>query len=632
MKRIAPADWTPIGVESLETTAEQAVRAVTHTSVVAGPGAGKTELLAQRACYLLQTGICASPKRILAISFKKDARRNLSDRVKQRCGRELARRFDSMTFDAFAKGLVDRFLNAIPEERRPTDGYEVATHFAKPEIQQFLSNLAPPTHIGTKADIAGIEPTRFLRDYVHPFRLLQTQYPTAIGAWAAHQWWMRWLQTTPQSFLSFPMIGRLAELLLRTNPQIASALQTTYGFVFLDEFQDTTRVQFDLLETAFSGADAVNSAVGDNKQRIMGWAEALDDAFATFEHVFPAQRINLCMNFRSSPELVAVQRGMIAELDSRAERPTASRVATGLTDACSVWLFPDSATEAGHVADKIVELCNSGVAPRDICVLVKQRVDVYADPLIKALAFRNIAGRNEAKVQDLLVEPVVELIILFLRCAAGDNSAWPAAVQAFAELSPSANERKQRPERVLAQFIRKLKSETDGNKWGHETITVVVKSVVEFLDPDAIRSEFPQYRQGNYLTETLKNLRDLLVSNAASGASLGELLDVTLGMNSIPIMTIHKSKGLEYDTVIFLGLEDDAFWSFTTQADEDRCAFFVAFSRAKNRALFTFSESRVSRAGYRPKKQSRAAISSLYQMLQRAGAVESDFRHPPVTG
>ncbi|MNP58795.1 ATP-dependent DNA helicase Rep [compost metagenome] len=85
-------------------------------------------------------------------------------------------------------------------------------------------------------------------------------------------------------------------------------------------------------------------------------------------------------------------------------------------------------------------------------------------------------------------------------------------------------------------------------------------------------------------------------------------------------MTIHKSKGLEYDTVIFLGLEDDAFWSFNTQKLEDMCAFFVALSRAKKQCFFTFSASReTSRFGdVQIREQSNSSISSLYQLLQNA--------------
>ena len=126
MPRINPSDWQPIGVNSLEPTANDVIREIEYNAIVtAGPGAGKTELLAQRASYLLQTGLCPSPKRILAISFKRDAAKNLKERVELRCGKELAARFDSMTFDAFSKSILDRFRNGLPEIWRPSDNYEI---------------------------------------------------------------------------------------------------------------------------------------------------------------------------------------------------------------------------------------------------------------------------------------------------------------------------------------------------------------------------------------------------------------------------------------------------------------------------------------------------------------------------
>jgi DNA helicase-2/ATP-dependent DNA helicase PcrA len=118
--------WRPAGV-TLEDAALRAVKSVNNTLVIAGPGAGKTELLAQRASFLLETGLCPPPRRILAISFKRDAATNLEDRVVRRIGRQLAARFDSMTFDAFAKDLIDRFRLALPREYRPTGDYAVLT-------------------------------------------------------------------------------------------------------------------------------------------------------------------------------------------------------------------------------------------------------------------------------------------------------------------------------------------------------------------------------------------------------------------------------------------------------------------------------------------------------------------------
>ena len=108
-------EWRLAGIDDLEPAAWEVLRSRRNMVVIAGPGAGKTELLAQRACYLLQTGMARYPRRILAISFKRDAARNLKDRVSRRCEPEDAARFDSFTFDAFAKSLLDRFRLGLVE-------------------------------------------------------------------------------------------------------------------------------------------------------------------------------------------------------------------------------------------------------------------------------------------------------------------------------------------------------------------------------------------------------------------------------------------------------------------------------------------------------------------------------------
>ena len=84
---IKPDRWRPSDGLKLEPNALAAAReTVRSLALTAGPGAGKTEMLAQRADFLLRTGACRYPQRVLAISFKVDASRNLKDRVRKRCG------------------------------------------------------------------------------------------------------------------------------------------------------------------------------------------------------------------------------------------------------------------------------------------------------------------------------------------------------------------------------------------------------------------------------------------------------------------------------------------------------------------------------------------------------------------
>jgi superfamily I DNA/RNA helicase len=123
---IEPADWTPAGRRRLEPNAMlSATERERNVLAIAGPGAGKTEMLAQRADFLLRTGCCPYPRRILAISFKTDAAENLRKRVAERCGRDLARRMDSHTFHAFAKRLIDHYRVVLTGDDALDHDYEV---------------------------------------------------------------------------------------------------------------------------------------------------------------------------------------------------------------------------------------------------------------------------------------------------------------------------------------------------------------------------------------------------------------------------------------------------------------------------------------------------------------------------
>ncbi len=103
-----PADtWRPKEINDLEPIAWAALKHSGCACVIAGPGAGKTEFLAQKTAFLLETNKCANPYRVLAISFKKDAAEDLRARVKKRCHTKHALRFDSFTFGAFTKGIVE---------------------------------------------------------------------------------------------------------------------------------------------------------------------------------------------------------------------------------------------------------------------------------------------------------------------------------------------------------------------------------------------------------------------------------------------------------------------------------------------------------------------------------------------
>lgn len=120
-----------------------------------------------------------------------------------------------------------------------------------------------------------------------------------------------------------------------------------------------------------------------------------------------------------------------------------------------------------------------------------------------------------------------------------------------------------------------------------------------------------------YLKEVLTKFRDYMWNELEStGKDWLLAIEKFEGLHSVPIMTIHKSKGLEYDAVYFVGLEDSAFWSFKNQSEEDRCAFFVALSRAKKEIFFTFCQYRYTS---RFPKQKHDDINEFFELLKIPG-------------
>jgi len=613
---IDPADWIPQGVEGLEPTALEVVRSAKNELIVAGPGAGKTELLAQRASFLLQTNRCTFPKRILAISFKKDAATNLKDRVQDRCGTDLASRFDSLTFDAFAKSLLDRFSDGLPDFWKPSNDYEISStnyrHFDDflnefqrnqiPVSEQMQGQSRPRTNAFTERYIFGSPLT------------VDHQSSSDIWVTAASLWWRQRLQgTAGRSQLDFPMIQRLTELALRINPILQSAIQATYSHVFLDEFQDTTGPQYDLVLAAFRGSKVVLTAVGDKKQQIMRWAGALDDAFERYEEDFRSHKRALISNYRSSPELVRIQHVLARAVDNDYVDVESQVIQQSVGSVCTVFEYLNPRREAEHIAQIIEEsMAERSLKPRNFAVLVRQKTTDYESELAEAFMARGLRIRDENVIQDLLAERLTSIVVPFLKlgCVDRGGDLWLECTEITEALWAI------RPDDELAVIPQRLSKLHDHLRLLMQTGTYseaetrqILDEIIDHLGRPNIKNEYQEYRQGDWMNNTENELVRLLTQSCRTSENWQDGLAEFEGENIVPLMTIHKSKGLEYDTVFFVGLDDNAWWSFARQPEESRSTFFVAFSRAKQSVAFTYCEQR----------DGKSQVASLYDLLQDAG-------------
>jgi superfamily I DNA/RNA helicase len=145
-----------------------------------------------------------------------------------------------------------------------------------------------------------------------------------------------------------------------------------------------------------------------------------------------------------------------------------------------------------------------------------------------------------------------------------------------------------------------------------ESAAIFARRVLEYLDLAAVARTYVEYGAGDLLEIMLEAFCLHFFASSDGAPSWTACLDVFEGVNQIPLMTVHKSKGLEYDTVLFIGLDDNAWWSHTPGDPEGLAAFFVALSRAKQRAIFAFCQERGKRNN----------VAELYQLLTDAGVVE----------
>lgn len=523
---IKPDLWIPANNLTLEPNALTAAKEQHRSlALTAGPGAGKTEMLAQKADFLLQTGVCPYPKRILAISFKKDASKNLKDRVQLRCGSNLSRRFDSFTFHAFAKRIIDKYRVLLTG----------------------LDELEPNYSVGMNR----IDKKQIDFDSLVPFAL---------------------------------------QIITSSSIARKSILQT-YSDVFLDEFQDCTDKQYELIKAIFYNSNIKLTAVGDTKQKIMGWAGALEGIFLSFTADFNAQPLNMYRNFRSKPKLLRLQNEIIQNLDPNSVM--AEDLIVGNEGSIVHESFNNSSDEAEHLSNLIQTwIIEENIPPSDIAILVSKQIEHYAFDLMTALKAKEIPFRNEQSIQDISTEPVARLIIDYLLCLYGPRNpkAWTKVNKLLLPFDIDEQTRISTL-RDFNNFFKEEKKKLLARDYQQpiESWSDATTALLDHLGLSAIVALSPEYESESYLEEIIAQLKRIINDYLSQEADLLKALNSFGHDETVKLLTIHKSKGLEFHSVILLGIENETFWG---KLENERCAFFVGVSRAKERLILTESRQR----------------------------------------
>jgi superfamily I DNA/RNA helicase len=258
--------------------------------------------------------------------------------------------------------------------------------------------------------------------------------------------------------------------------------------------------------------------------------------------------------------------------------------------------FDDSLGEATAIADWVNYWINEEAIPHsEIAILVSKQPDLYAELVMAELESRAIPFRNEQKLQDLSAEPIARLIVDFLLVVFGDREP-DAFARLMSVLSFAGQDDDSGEISTFRQFVdetRKAQAEAPDVKI--DGVRVLITKFLKELGTPLVRSLSAEYEQGLYLNTKIKETGDRIAELWEQGGSLVQALFRFSEDRAVRILTIHKSKGLEFHSVILMGVEHQAFFG---KIDDERAAFFVGISRAKQRLVLTSVEHRP-----RPKAQ-----------------------------
>jgi superfamily I DNA/RNA helicase len=204
--------------------------------------------------------------------------------------------------------------------------------------------------------------------------------------------------------------------------------------------------------------------------------------------------------------------------------------------------------------------------------------------------------RNEQQLQDLSVEPIARLILDYVLVLYGSRE--PVSYSRLMELVGSSYD--QDEEDAVRQkwtlFLQELRSAvSNSDDHSAEAVWDYVQQLLTEVGEPALVALSPEYQAKSRLDELVDQVKSRLQALIESDPDICTALTRFGEDRAVRIMTIHKSKWLEFDSVIMLGVEKEAYWA---DPQEERCLFFVGISRAKRRLILTHADSSERPAGY----------------------------------
>lgn len=633
----------PIDIDTLNGPQREAV--VTTEGpllVLAGAGSGKTRVLTYRIANILEQDL-AAPWEILAITFTNKAAAEMRERLAQLVGT----RSRGMWVSTFHSMCV-RMLRADAERLGFTKNFTI---YDTDDLKRLYKDIMAELNIDPKRFPVNQLMNRISQaknDLVTPGNF-DAHDPVGKVAERVYERLQERLRAA--NAFDFDDLLLYGYLLLKNHEDVREAYQDRFRYLMVDEYQDTNRAQYAITQL-LAAKNRNIMVVGDDDQSIYSWRGADLRNILEFESDYPeAKVVKLEQNYRSVGNILAAANAVIANNQHRKEKRLFTDSGDG--EKISVYLATDERDEGRWIAGEIDRRRAEGTSYNNMAVFYRTNAQsrMLEDMLLRAgVPYRIVGGTrffDRAEIRDvmayltLVVNPAddiaakrvvnvprrgigkttieridqygremnmpfltaAELAVVDPDIRASTRNAVGEFIQVIKDGATYGGDLRKVVEMIIdkAGLIRALQDEgTDEARGRVENIQEFLGVVDEFVQThDAEESDFAAPTVGeDESAEPVRVLRGDSLADFIEWVRLRTDLDtVTEDGQAVTLMTVHSSKGLEFDCVWVAGMEETLFPHMNSVGDaaaveEERRLAYVAITRARKRLCLTCAQQR----------------------------------------
>ncbi len=637
--------------------------------IIAGPGSGKTRVITHRIAYLVRT-LGVNPRRILAVTFTNRAAREMRSRVEGLIGD----RAGQVTVGTF-HSLGVRILREFGEHINVPDDFVIYDQDDQTSLMRRAieaEGLDPNTY----RPAAILNAVSGAKSRMLTVGELKSQAGSRYDSIVAscYDRYEQLLQAAHA--VDFDDLLMKPVLLLRSQPDILSRLQGRYTHVMVDEWQDTSIIQFEFISKIAAGSNNV-CVVGDPDQSIYSWRFAEIQNFERFREKFEQrQEFRLGHNYRSTSTILDAAHDLVKENTEwiHIKLTTDKGVGTKIIIEPS----EDEEYEALYVAEEIERLVSEdSVRYGDCAIMYRTNAQsrAFEDSFNRAgIRYRIIGGlrfwerreiRDVVAYLRVLRNPFDDISLLRIvntptrgigrrsldllqQWAEANNVPLYAAMQVTADgqesRAPSLPAQSLGPVRAFVQMMTELLEALQG------------EDVLEFFDQVLSKTGYRDFLEADENAEDrLDNVEELrnvaaqyqvLPSGEAFAAFLDQValstdLDAAIReegserQDAVMLITLHQAKGLEFPVAFIVGCEEELLPHIRSvesgdpaEMEEERRLCYVGMTRAMERLYMTYALRRNMRGQYGPRKASRFLQSLPDNLVKRRMPSLSGFFGP----